>query len=91
MLVDDRGQLAEFLLRRSGQLRRKALEVSRRKGSVQRQRGDPVGISGGEQHAHGAALRHPQQGGALGARCVKYGVEVLHALLERRQARDRVR
>jgi hypothetical protein len=90
VLIDDRGQLRDFALGVFDQLRGIAVGLSSGKRSVQSQRCDPVGISGGAQHAHRAAFRHAEQGATLGTRRVEHRVEVLHALLECGQAGDRV-
>ena len=48
-------------------------------------------VCGGEQDAHRGALGDAEQGGPLRAGRVHHGAHVVHALLERRRLRDRVR
>jgi hypothetical protein len=56
-----------------------------REGSVEHERQGPFGIRCGEQAARRTSLKGPEQDGALGARSVHDGQDVLHALLQRRE------
>ena len=61
-----------------------------REGRVQDQRADAVRVGGGEQRGHRPALERPGDRGALRAGGVHHGDHVVHLLLERGRAAERI-
>lgn len=56
-----------------------------REGRPQHERGDPLGIRGGEQQRHRPSLRHAHKCSRLAACCVHHRPHIVHALFQCRQ------
>ena len=62
-----------------------------RQRSVQNQRANPFRIRCREENAHRSALGHTEERGAIRPGCIHHRVQVVHALIERRNTCDGIR